>query len=146
MREGENRVRNFILELDSQSAIHRMCRDYHLNVNELCMACLEILQVFQGIESPASGPLDDFSDPERFEALLQRLNRATHGQAPLPRRTALADCAREYALRTHAPQRRRSSEETQGAKLKTGIFNQLFLLLLLAGLGIVGLVLLVTSR
>ena len=139
---GANHVRNFILETQADPVIHRLCRTYRIKVADLCLACTEILVGKQpsapseGDENLASTLL--FSDPLRLEGFLKKLRQATHGQAPIQHRLAIIDCAKAYADQMSAETPAQSLAVTRSNLLKKSIFNNLMLMMLIAGLVIAG--------
>ena len=141
-RNGANYVRNFILESHADPVVHRLCRSYHLNVSDLCVACTEMLaDPHESQRSNASDPAAAillFSDPLRLEGFLRKLQAATNGQALIQRRLAIITCAKKHAeqmVQPASPVRRPPSRTNL---LKTSIFNKLLLMFLIAGLIIAG--------
>ena len=144
-RIGANHIRNYILESLADPAVHRLCREYQMKAGDLCLACTEILDrnadlsVTGGGEIPASLLL--FSDPGRLEGLLGKLRAATHGQAAIQRRLAIEACARNHAGQMAAPVADQRPAVTRSNLLKKSIFNNLLLMMLIAGLVVAGILL-----
>jgi hypothetical protein len=109
----------------------------------MCIACTEVLDRTSdptrsdGRENLVSLPL--FSDPLRLEAFLRKLHQATHGQTSIQRRLAIIDCAKAHADQMGAPVADQRPTITRSNLLKTSIFNNLLLMMLIAGLVIAGL-------
>lgn len=141
-RNGANHVRNFILETQADPVIHRLCRTYQIKVADLCLACTEILGEKQasarseGNEYLASTLL--FSDPLRLEGFLKKLRQATHGQAAIQHRLAIVACATAHADQMGAAAQDQRLADTRSNLLKKSIFNNLMLMMLIAGLVIAG--------
>ena len=139
---GANHVRNFILETQANPVIHRLCRTYRIKVADLCLACTEILEATlasapsEGNENLASALL--FSDPLRLEGFLKKLRHATHGQVPIQRRLAIIDCAKACADQMTVAAPDQSLSVTRSNLLKKSIFNNLMLMMLIAGLVVAG--------
>lgn len=142
-RNGANHVRNFILEAQLDPVIHRLFRTYGMRVVDICLACTEVLD--PPPDSPHPDASDDlasmllFSDPVRIEAFLRKLHQATHGQTAIQRRLAIIACAKAHAGQAGAPVTDQRPPATRSNLLKTSIFNNLLLLMLIAGLVIAGL-------
>lgn len=133
------------METQADASIHRLCRSYQINVNELCLAGAEILD-----SKPDPSREDDrdhlvftlqFSDPVRLEVLLKKLQRATHGQALIQRRLVIIECARSHAEQMAAPVPGPRKPATRSNLLKVSIFNKLLLLMLITVLVIAGVLL-----
>ncbi len=139
---GASHVRNFILETQADPVIHRLCRTYRIKVADLCLACTEILEGKQATapseENPALARTLLFSDPLRLEGFLKKLRHATHGQVPIQHRLAIIDCAKAYADQMTAAAPGQSLAVTRSNLLKNSIFNNLMLMMLIAGLVIAG--------
>jgi hypothetical protein len=116
-----------------------------MKAGDLCLACTEILDrnpdlpVTVGGEIPASLLL--FSDPDRLEGLLGKLRTATHGQVAIQRRLAIEACARNHAGQMAAPVADQRLSVTRSNLLKKSIFNNLLLMMLIAGLVVAGILL-----
>ena len=141
-RNGANHVRNFILEIHAEPAIHRLCRTHHIRVADLCLACTEILDAkpdpggADGSENPASLLL--FSDPPRLEGFLSKLHAAAHGHALIQHRLAIIACAKAYADQMGTPIPDQRPTVSRSNLLEKSIFNNLMLMALIAGLVITG--------
>jgi|GEM_PF-3564162 len=142
---GANHVRNFILETQADPVIHRLCRAHQIKVADLCLACTEILE-----ERRASAPSEEnpsrastllFSDPLRLEGFLKNLRQATHGQAAIQRRLAIIACAKDHAARMGAAPPAQRPAGTRSNLLQKSIFNNLMLMMLVAGLVLIGMLL-----
>ncbi len=144
-RIGANHIRNYILESLADPAVHRLCLEYHIKAGDLCIACEEILDrnpdlpVAGGGEPPASLLL--FSEPGRLEGFLVKLRAATHGQVAIQRRLAIVACARNHAGQMAAPVADQRPSVTRSNLLKKSIFNNLLLMMLIAGLVVAGILL-----
>ncbi len=141
-RNGANHVRNFILESNADPAVHRLCRGYHLNISDLCLACTEMLDdqtdaLRPGDKDPLAVILL-FSDPLRLEGFLKKLQAAVNGQALIQRRLVIITCAKNHAAQLVAPAQPTRKPATRTNLLKISIFNKLLLMLLIAGLIIAG--------
>lgn len=141
-RNGANLVRNFILATHADPVIHRLCRTYQMSVSDLCIACTEILDEksdsFRSEENEIPLPILQFRDPLRLDGFLRKLQRATHGQAMIQRRLAIMACARSHAEQIGAQAPEQHLVVTRSNLLKKSIFNNLLLMLLIAGLIIAG--------
>ena len=143
-RNGANLVRNFILATHADPIIHRLCRTYHISVNDLCQACTEILDVkaasfrSEGNENPAALLL--FRDPLRLDGFLKKLHHATHALVAVHRRLGIEACARSHADQMDAPAPEQGLPGTRSNLLKKSIFNNLLLMILVGGLIIFGIV------
>ena len=139
-RNGANHIRNFILEVQSDPVIHRLFRSYEMRVVDICLACTEILD---GTPARSDGSENFLSvllfvDPLRLEAFLRKLHQATHGQAAIQRRLAVIACAKAHAEQMGAPATEQHPSVARANLLKNSIFNNLLLMLLIAGLVITG--------
>jgi len=142
LRGGENLVRNFILEAQADPAIRRLCLAYHLNVSDLSLACSEILAEGADLILPEDNhnpsPLQLFSNPRQLEEFLKKLQRATYGQTVIQRSLAIVACAKlqaaQMANRISEPQRM----VTRSHLLKISLLNNIFVMMLVAGLILVG--------
>lgn len=147
LRSGTNLVRNFILATQADPAIHRHCRTYQLNVSDLCIACTEILEEMpdlpgpDGSEIPASLLL--FSDPPQLEGFLKNLHQATLGQTAIQRRLAIVACAKSHASQMSSPVFGQRLPPTRSNLLNKAIFNNLLLMMLVAGIIIAGILILI---
>jgi len=143
-RNGANHVRNFILEAQLDPVIHRLFRTYGMRVVDICLACTEILDTPPDFPRPAVSEDPDlvllFSDPVRLEAFLRKLHQATHGQTAIQRRLAIIACAKAHADQQGAPVTDQRPPATRSNLLKTSIFNNLLMVMLIAGLVIAGIV------
>lgn len=141
-RIGANLVRNFILAVHGDPAVHRLCRTYQLSVSDLCSACSETLEVradfFRAEDMEMPCPLLQFTDTARLEVLLKKLHQAAHGQAMIQHRLAVAACARAHAEQLALQMPEQHHADTRSNLLKKSIFNNLLLMLLIAGLVIAG--------
>ena len=113
-----------------------------MSVSDLCIACTEILDAkadsFRSEESEIPSPILQFSDPLRMDGFLKKLHQATHGQAMIQRRLAIVACARSHAEQISAQAPEQHFAVTRSNLLKKSIFNNLLLMLLIAGLIIAG--------
>ena len=141
-RNGANHVRNFILETQAEAVIHRLCRSYGIRGVDLCLACTEILD--RKPDPARSDGADDlasmlvFSDPLRLEAFLRKLHQATHGQASIQRHLAIVACAKAHADQLGAPLTEQRPTTTRSNLLKKSILNNLLVMMLVAGLVVIG--------
>lgn len=144
-RQGANLVRNFILEAQADATIHRLCRSHEITVSELCLAGAEILDSksdpWRADERDHLSYTLQFTDPVRFEVLLRKLQRATHGQALIQRRLLVIECAKNHAGQMAAPVSGPHQPATRTNLLKVSIFNKLLLLLLVTALVVGGILL-----
>lgn len=141
-RNGANHVQNFILEAQSDPVIHRLFRSYGMRVVDICLACTEILD--RAPDPTRSGGNEDrvsmllFVDPLRLEAFLRKLHQATHGQTSIQRRLGIIECAKAHADRRDDPDTDQRPTVTRSNLLKKSIFNNLLLMMVIAGLVITG--------
>ena len=150
LRGGENHVRNFILETQADPAIRRLCLAYHLNVSDLSLACREILAERSDLILPGENdnpsPVQLFSDPRQLEGFLNKLQRATSGQTEIQRPLAIVACAKlqaaQMASRISEPQRL----VTRSHLLKKSLLSNLFVMVLVAGLILVGMLIVIFLR
>ena len=144
-RIGANHIRNFILESLADPAVHRLCREYHMKAGDLCLACAEILDRNPEPPGTAGGETPDalllFNDPQRLEGLLGKLRAATHGQVAIQRRLAIEACARNHADQMAEPLAEQRPAVTRSNLLKKSIYNNLLLMMLIAGLVVAGILL-----
>lgn len=133
------------METQADAAIHRQCRSYQINVNELCLAATEILDnkpdPFRVDERDHLAYTLQFSDPLRLEVLLRKLQKATHGQALIQRRLVIIECAKNHAEQMAAPVPGPRKPATRSNLLKISIYNKLLLMMLIAVLVIAGILL-----
>jgi hypothetical protein len=140
---GLGLVRNFILATQATPAIHALCRKYGVNVNELCVACTEILADNPELPPPGGDevlkPTLLFSDPAKLEEFLVKVHRAARGQTTIQRRLAILTCAKSLAAQMAAQSPPPGSAASRSNLLKTSIYNKLLVLMLIAGILIAGL-------
>lgn len=139
---GLGLVRNFILATQARPAAHALCRRYGVSVNELCVACTEILAENPELPSPDKDevpkPMLIFSDPAKLEEFLIKVHRAARGQTTIQRRLAILACAKSLAAQM-ASQAPTPSAVSRSNLLKTSIYNKLLVLMLITGILIAGL-------
>ena len=150
LRGGESHVRNFILETQSDPAIRRLCLAYQLNVSDLTLACKEVLaerpDLIRPDEIQDPLPIRLFTEPGELEGFLDKLHRATHGQTEIHRPLAIVTCAKLRAAQMAGRVSRPRPVATRSNLLKKSLFNNLFLMLLVAVLILVGILIVVALR
>lgn len=137
-RSGESHIRNFLQDLDANPATHRLIRQHQLSKGDLVLACTELLDPQRSdssVRGNAEAAMSHFSDLRKLDSLLGQLERASHGQAMIPRRAAIVECARKLAKSINRPFAEPEAPLTRANQLKSSISSKL-LILLLAMLGV----------